>query len=131
MTLFWKAAGAVLITVVLCLALDKQQKDISILLTMAVCCMVCAAAFFYLEPVLEYLRELETIGDFQTDILDVLLKVLGIGLVSEVACMVCNDAGNSSLGKTVQMLGNATVLYLSLPVLRSFVDLIRQILGEI
>ena len=131
MTLFWKAAGAALITVVLGLALGKQEKDISTMLTMAVCCMVAVAAFTYLEPVLDFLRELEVLGDLQADMLGVLLKALGIGLVAEVASMVCADAGNSSLGKTLQMLGSAAILYLSLPVFRSMLELIREILGEV
>ena len=38
MSLFWKAAAAVLLAVVLGLSLGKQ-KDIGVLLTMAVCCI--------------------------------------------------------------------------------------------
>lgn len=131
MGIFWKAAAAALITVVLGLALGKQEKDISAILTMAVCSMVTVAAFTYLEPVLDFLRELEAIGDLQADFLGILLKALGIGLVAEIAGMVCMDAGNGSLGKTVQMLGGAVILYLSLPVFRALLELIRQILGEV
>lgn len=131
MELFWKAAAAALITAVLGLTLGKQAKDISTLLTMAVCCMVVVIAFAYLEPVLDFLRELEALGDLQGDMLGILLKALGIGLVAEVAAMVCADAGNASLGKTVQMLGGAVILYLSLPIFNALLELIRQILGEI
>lgn len=128
MVLFWKAAAAGLITVVLGLALSKQQKDISTMLTMAVCSMIGVCAFVYLEPVLDFLRELENLGDLQGDMLGILLKALGIGLVSEIAAMVCADAGNSSLGKTLQILGGCVILYLSLPIFRSFLDLMGQIL---
>lgn len=131
MGLFWKAAAAALITVVLGLALGKQEKDISTLLTIAVCCMVVMIAINYLEPVLNFLWELETLGNLQGGMLGVLLKALGIGLVAEVAGMVCSDAGNASLGKTVQMLGGAVILYLSIPVFRALLELIQQILGEV
>ena len=131
MVLFWKAAGAALIAVVLGLALSKQQKDIGTMLTMAVCCMISGAALVYLEPVLEFLRELEGLGEMQGDILGILLKGAGIGLVAEIAAMVCSDAGNASLGKTLQFLGGSVILYLSIPVFRSFLDVIREILGGI
>lgn len=131
MGLFWKAAAAALITVVLGLALGKQEKDISTLLTIAVCCMVVMIAINYLEPVLDFLWELEILGNLQGGMLGVLLKALGIGLVAEVAGMVCSDAGNASLGKTVQMLGGAVILYLSIPVFRALLELIQQILGEV
>ena len=126
MSLFWKAAAAVL----LALSLGKQ-KDIGVLLTMAVCCMVTMIAISYLEPVLDFLRELETLGDLQGDMLGILLKAVGIGLVSEIAGLVCTDAGNGSLGKTLQMLGSAVILYLSLPIFTAMLELIREILREL
>ena len=126
MSLFWKAAAAVLLAVVLGLSLGKQ-KDIGVLLTMAVCCMVAMIAISYLEPVLDFLRELETLGDM----LGILLKAVGIGLVSEIAGLVCTDAGNGSLGKTLQMLGSAVILYLSLPIFTAMLELIREILREL
>lgn len=130
MSLFWKAAAVVLLAVVLGLSLGKQ-KDIGVLLTMAVCCMVAMIAIFYLEPVLDFLRELETLGDLQGDMLGILLKAVGIGLVSEIAGLVCTDAGNGSLGKTLQMLGSAVILYLSLPIFTAMLELIREILREL
>ena len=131
MGLFWKAAGAVLIAVVLGLSLGKQEKDFAVLLTLAVCCMVMAIAVSYLEPVLDFLRELEALGDLQGDMLGVLLKAVGIGLVAEFAGMVCTDAGNGSLGKQLQMLGSAAILYLSIPIFSALLSLIQEILGEL
>lgn len=131
MELFWKAAAAVLLAVVLGLALGKQEKDIGVLLTMAVCCMAASIAIHYLEPVLDFLRELQALGDLQGDMLGILLKAVGIGLVAELAGMVCSDAGNASLGKTMQMLGSAVILYLSLPIFSSLLTLIQEILGAL
>ena len=131
MGIFWKAAAAALIAVILSLALGKQEKDIGAILSIAVCCMVMVSALVYLEPVLEFLRELEAIGDLQGDFLGILLKALGIGLVAEIASTVCADAGNGSLGKTLHTLGAAAILYLSLPVFRAMLDLLRRILEEV
>ena len=131
MVLFWKAAAGVLITVILCLMLSKQEKDLSMILTMTACCMVCALALTYLEPVLEFLQELESLGDLNGDMLGILLKSAGIGLVAELAAMICTDSGNASLAKTVQLLGSTVILCLSLPIFRSLLEMIRKILGEL
>ena len=93
--------------------------------------MVAISALIYLEPVLDFLYELEDIGSFPGDFMILLLKALGIGLVAEIASSVCSDAGNSSLGKTIHTLGSAAILYLSLPVFRAMVDMIRDILEEV
>lgn len=131
MGLFWKAAAAALITVVLCLTLGKQGQTMGLVLSMAVCSMVCVLAVSYLEPVLEFLWELEALGDLQGDMLGCLLKAVGISLVAEIAGMICADGGNASLGKAIQLLGTAVILCLSLPILRAMVDLTQKILGEL
>lgn len=128
---FWKASAAVLLTVVLVLALGKREKDISVLLTMAVCCMVTAVAMSYLEPVLDLLWEVEAMANVQDGMIKILMKAVGIGLVVEIAGMICTDAGNSSLGKTIQMLGTVVILSLSIPLFRGFLTLIQEILGQV
>ena len=131
MGLFWKAAAAVLITVVLQLTLGSQSKDIGLMLTMAVCCMVCVLAVTFLEPVLEFLQELEALGDLQGEMLGTLLKAAGIGLVAEIAGLICSDAGNSSLGKMIRFLGSTVILCMSLPILRALLELLQMMLGEL
>lgn len=128
---FWRATAAVLLTVILALAVGRQEKDISVLLSMAVCCLVGMMALSYLKPVLELMEELGQLGEVAGDTLEILLKAVGIALVSEIAGMLCNDAGNGSLGKLLQMLGSAAILYLSIPIFRSLLTLIQEILGEI
>lgn len=131
MALFWKSAAGVLIAVVLVLALGKQEKDLALLLSMAVCAMVMITAVTLLEPVLEFFRRLETLGDLRSGILGTLLKIVGIGLVSEIAAMICQDSGNGSLGHGIRLLGSVVMLRLSLPVLETLLEMVQTILGEL
>lgn len=129
MDAFWKTAAAVLLTIILSLAIEKQGKDVSIILILTVICMTVRTVLSYLEPVFDFLRELETIGDFGNGMLEILLKAVGIALVTEIACLVCQDSGAGSLGKGLQMLGSAAILYLSIPICRTLIHLIQDILG--
>ena len=131
MDLFWKAAAGVLVTVLLGLTIGSRSKDMSTLLSMAACAMVCVLALTYLEPVLEFLQDLQALGDLQGDMLRLLLKSTGISLVAEIAAMICSDGGNSTLGKSLQMLGSACILCLSLPIFRSMLELIQKMLGAL
>lgn len=131
MDLFFKAAAVVLITVILGLALAQQGRDITLLLTIAACCMVVTAAVVYLEPVIAFFRELENLGQLDPDMLGILLKAVGIGLIAEVSGLICADAGNAALGRALQVLAAAVVLYLSLPLLNRLMELVQEILGEV
>ena len=131
MALYWKVAGGVLVALILAGALGKQEKDLALMLCMSVCVMTMTAAFSILEPVLEFFRDLERLGDFHSETLTALLKITGIGLVSEIAGNLCADSGNAALERGIRLLGTAVILSLSLPILETLLDLIQIILGEL
>lgn len=131
MELFFKAAAAAMVTAVLTLVLSKQEKDYALLLTMAGCALGALVLLQFLEPVLDFVHQLQTLGDLNGDMLHILLKAVGTGLVAEIAGMVCCDAGNASLGKTIQLLGAAVILWLSIPVFQLLLELMQRILGEV
>lgn len=131
MDLFLKISAGILLVVVLYLALIKQGKDIALLLTILTCCMVAAAAVQFLQPVIDLLKKLESVGKLNTDMVGILLKSVGIGLISEIICLTCTDAGNSSLGKTLQILSSAVIIWMSLPLFDQLLELVESILSAI
>lgn len=128
---FVRIAAGVLLTVLLTVLLNKQGKDMAMVLTIAVCCMVITVVITYLEPVLDFVKELETMGSLDSDMVRILLKTVGVSLVAEIAALICADCGNSALGKAVQILAIAAVLWLSLPLLWALLDMIQRMLGEV
>ena len=62
-----------------------------------------------------------------------LLVIVGVGIyiISEIAALICTDAGNAALGKTLQFLSTALILYMSLPMFSQLLSLIESILGEL
>ena len=131
MTTFWQVVAGAMISVVLGLALSKQGKDITLLMSIAVCCMILLAAIAYLKPVLDFVKQLQSIGNLDNDLLGIMLKAVGIGLVAEIATLICNDSGNSALGKAVQILASAVVLWLAIPLMQSLLELVQKIMGEV
>lgn len=129
MDLYLKAAAAVLIALVLGQAIT--QKDLSLVLSMLAAIMIAILMLHYLEPVLDFLKELRRLGEMQGNMLEILLKILGIGIITEITQMVCKDSGNTSLGQAMQLLGTTVILWLSLPVFDTLLDIIQKILGEI
>lgn len=131
MELFWKALGAVLVSAVVNLCLERQSRDFSLLLTLAASSMVLLCSLKLLEPVISFLGRLEELGNLSSDLLLCLIKIFGMGMAGEIAASVCQDAGNASLGKGLQFLTNAAILYLSVPVFSALTELFLQILGEL
>lgn len=131
MEIYLKAAAGILVAVILGLTLAKQEKDIALLLSVLVCCMILTVAINYLAPMIDFLGELQFLGHLDSEMLNILLKAVGISLLAEVTSLICADAGNAALGKTLQIMAAAAVLWLSIPLFRSLVALVQEILGEV
>lgn len=128
---YLRFAAVVLIGLILALVVGRQSKDMSLLLTLAVCVLVCIAAMGFLEPVTELLRELRRLGGLDSEAVSILMKASLIGLLSELMGLICADVGEGALGKALQILSNAAVLWLSIPLLRQLITMVGEVLAEI
>lgn len=128
MEAFWKAAAVLILTVILGVAIEKTEKDIAVVLSIAACCAVMTVAMDYLSDVVAFLWQLGNSTDYRNPFMGTLLKISGVALMTELTGLISSDAGNSSLEKAIQILGNAAILFLSLPLFESFFTIIQEIM---
>ncbi len=131
MNIFLKTIAGSIITVILCLVLSKQGKDMSVLLSIAVCCLIVAAAAEYLRPVVDFFKKLQDMGNINQKIFGILMKAVGIGLLGEIVALICADGGNSALGKSVQIMTVIVMIWIAIPILQELLTLIDNVLGAV
>ena len=131
MDVFIKAIIGILIAVILGLTLSKQGKDISLILSLCVCAMVALASMHYFKPLVDFVQRIVMVAQLNNQMLSILLKAVGIGILSEIVSLICTDAGNTALAKGLQILSSAVILWISIPLLSELLELIEGILGEI
>ena len=124
-----KACAGVLVSIVIGVVLTKQGKDISLLMTAAVCCMLLTLAADYLDPVISFVFRLKNLANLDGELVSVLLKAVGIGFLGEITGLICNDAGNTAAGKGIRLLTVCAILYLSLPLFETLLSLTEEILS--
>lgn len=128
---YWQGIVISLLTVIAVIVLGKQSKDIGTVLSLLCCCVIGIMAFAFLSPVISFMDKLRSLCKIDQELFHILMKTVGIGMVGEIAGLVCVDAGNSSMGKMIQLLTTCVMLWLCIPMLEALVDLVNAILGEI
>ena len=131
MDLYVKAMAGVLIALMLCLALGNKGKEIAVLLALMVCVMAVAAGFSYFSSVLDFFAQLQRLIGLDNNLLNILLKAVGVGLMGEIAGLICADGGQATLGRAVQILTTAVILWISLPLYTEILSLIKTLLEGI
>ena len=128
---FWKVIAIVLIALIFSLHLEKTEKIFCVLLSIAVCCLGGTVIGNAIHSIMDFLHELEALGQIRDGFLQILLKCVGIALITELAGLICRDSGNGSLERMLHLLGSMTIVYLSLPMVSALLTLIREILGDL
>lgn len=126
-----KAAAGAMIAAMLGIILQKHGKEYALILILAVAAMGTCLVLNYIKPVISFLERLQEIGNLDGEVLKILLKAVGIGMVGEISGAICADTGNASLAKMLQLLSAAVILWLSLPILEQVMDLIMEVLEGI
>ena len=131
MNVFFKVTTGILTALVLWLSINKQNKDISLLLSLAVCAMAMIAGLAFWRPVIDFLKKIQTFSNLDEEYVSIILKVVGIGIITEIASLICKDAGNESFGKALQFFASVVALWMAVPIFEKLLTLLDTILGAV
>ena len=129
MDIFLKVTAGVLITVIVNLVLFRQGKDFGTILIICVCCIIGSIAISFYRQIFDFIETIEQIGNLNGELISVILKSVGISLISEISGLICSDSGNAALGKAIQILSSAMILWLCIPLFTELLDLVENVLG--
>lgn len=108
--------------------LRKDSPAMALLIALAAGCVILFSALGAFGEIRDFLTECaELTGSSQT-VLGVLLRVLGIAVVTRAASDICKDAGLGAASSAAELAGTAAALYAGLPVMRGVLDMIKGLL---
>lgn len=111
------------------LILKQTKKEYAYVLSLLVCSGIFIWLMQGLSEILDYFLRLISFSQISAVYLEVLIKVLGVGYLTQFAVTLCKDAGESAIAAKVELAGKVAVLLLSLPVFEYVLDLFGQLLA--
>lgn len=114
--LIFKLATLSFVTAILSLSLKKEQPVYAFLVSFAGAAGVLMVLAGQIDPVLEWLRTLETMLPGQSGAC--LLRVLGIALVSQLTADICREGGLAAAATGTELCGRVLALLQALPLLQ-------------
>lgn len=114
---------------VLALTIRRGSPETALLLSICAAVTVLLVVGQALGELLGFLEELGTRSGVPPALLEPLYKTVGIALVVRVGSSLCADAGESALGKVVETAGAVCALTAALPLLRTVLELLMELMG--
>ena len=125
--MFLKIAVLAIVAAFCALTIRKTVPELSLLLTLAAGVVLFALGLSAITQVVSFAQELSSYAGISSTLLSPLLKVLGIAILSKIATDACKDAGSQSLAGYVELAGNALALVVSIPLLKSMIEMVSAI----
>jgi len=107
----------------------KKFGETSAFLIPAVCAICLgAAAVAAMSPLGDFVRDIDPAGEYSS-YFSVMMKGLGTAMLGECAADICNDCGETSIARGAEICTKICILVIALPLLKSLVELSREILA--
>lgn len=124
----FKIIGIGFLTAVGSILLRTTKPEISFAITVTGVIIILAFILDALNQTVTVFQNLTSIVELDTGILKILLKVVGIGYVTEFASSTLEDFGNSSIANKITLAGKVAVIVCALPIFESILNLVKEFL---
>ena len=126
---FLTVVGVCVCAAILASALDRQDRVLAMGIGLLAGAAALIAVLRRLRPAAQLIEELSELSGLGSGQLLPLLKAVGVGVVTQIASDVCSEGGQSTLARIVELCGVFAAILLTLPLLRTALELIRQMMG--
>jgi stage III sporulation protein AD len=117
-----KIIGVAFIGAVISILLRKNSPEFSILVTVATSLVIIYLIYDSFLYVIDSFNYIVAKTSVDSEILAVVMKICGIGIVSEYFCNIIEDAGEVAIAKKAQMATKVVIFVMTIPLIIRVVE---------
>ncbi len=107
---------------VLCVIVKNYKPEYSLVCQLCGVAVVAGAVLSFFEDVVDSLFDMSVAGGLDSSFLEILLKALGVSIMTDIASNVCKDSGNNTLSAGVELFGKTIIVFMALPMLKKLIE---------
>ena len=112
----------VVVIAFLCMSVKQYKPEYALVCQLCGVIIVFIYAVSSFEGIFYSLEELISFSGIDQSFLEILLKALGVSVLTDISSSVCRDSGNNTLSKAVDMLGKTVIVIMALPILKKLAE---------
>ena len=123
----FKVAGIGILAVIISGVLKKDNPEFALLVTISGGVILLVMTLSSMSGAVAAFDDLVNKTGVDQKLFGGVLKIIGIGYVTEYASAICEDYGSRSTADKIQLAGKITVFIMALPVINSLIESITQL----
>lgn len=123
-----KVIGVGLVTVVAIMIVKPIKPDIAVIIGLVGGILVISMVINYVVDIIVVFTNIAEKTGIQMPLMKTVLKIIGVGYLTEFSAGLCSDAGSSSMGDKITFAGKILILVMALPIVTSIIDILVSLL---
>jgi len=120
--------GVALVTTFAVMILKPQKPELASVVSIAGGVIVLLMFVDSLSGVIDGFSSIVQRSGISSEVFSALLRIIGIGFLTEFASNICSDAGNNTMAQKVSLAGKVMILVLALPIIDNLLQILIGIL---
>lgn len=121
-------AGVCITAAVLCKLFGAAGSEYSLYIKLAAAAALMSVLILFISPIAETVRNIYARAGADEEYLTILFKSLGICYITQFACDICRDSGESALASQAELAGKLSLLILALPLFDSLSEIVSGLI---
>lgn len=123
MTEIFKIIGVAFVTAIAAVILRSTKPELSFAVTVTGIVVILIFLIDSMQSTLAIFQEIGRLTGVENGLIKVLLKIVGVGYLTEFAAGILNDFGSSAIADKVSLGGKLIIILLSLPIIESLLHM--------
>lgn len=124
----FKIIGVAFVTAISAILLKSTKPELSFAMTVTGVIVILMFVVDMLQNTVNILSTIASITGIENGLIKILLKIVGVGYLTEFSAGILNDFGSNAVADKVILGGKLTILILSLPIIESVLKLMSGFL---
>jgi len=120
--------GVAMLTTVAVILLKPIKPEFAAFVSIAGGLIVILMFVESLREIIDNLSLLVERTGLRSELFSALLRIIGVGYLTEFAAQVCDEGGNPSMSKKVTLAGKVIILIVAIPIINNLIEVIIGIL---
>lgn len=122
-----KGAAVGIISAVCALLIKKSNQEIGLVIAIAASAVICIAAAELFGSISDLIHYAISKSGLSSAIFLPIIKCVGIAIIVNISASLCKDAGQAGIASAVDVLGAAAAVFTALPLIKSLIEIIGEL----
>lgn len=124
MDILVKIIGIALITTIAVIIIKQLKPELAVAVGLAGSIIIVIIIVNMLGNVMNIFDGIVSKTGVDKELFTVVLKIIGVGYLTEFAANICSDAGVNSIADKIMLAGKVIIMIMALPIVNNLLDIV-------